>query len=163
MIKVAFLADHSEMAPILAQWFRTQWPAYYAERTPATIAQDFYAEANRRGLPVRLVALVDEALAGTIVLRERALATLPDYTPGLGGLFVAESYRRRGVGTALISAGMNVAREQGYETVYAATVAARGLLEGLGWELVGWKLIKASPHGQERVALYRCVLGTRGV
>jgi hypothetical protein len=57
---------------------------------------------------------------------------------------------------------MNVAREQDYERVYARTVAARGLLERLGWELVGWELVRAIPHGQERLALYRCILKTRG-
>lgn len=136
MIKVAFLADHAEAVPTLAQWFRAQWPDYYAAQTPEAIVQGFYSQANRNGLPVRLVAFMNEAPAGTVVLRQRAVETLPDYSPGLGGLFVAEPYRRRGVGTELVRAGMTVAREQGYESIYAGTVAARGLLERLGWELV---------------------------
>ena len=61
---------------------------------------------------------------------------LPDYKPGLGGLFVAESYRGRGIGTELVRAGMNVAQEQGYERFYATTVAAQGILVRLGWEQV---------------------------
>ncbi|MCB0075584.1 MAG: hypothetical protein KDE20_29220, partial [Caldilineaceae bacterium] len=70
MIEIAFLADHLEAIPTLTRWFRAQWPDYYAERTAADIAQDFYAEAQREGLPVRLVALSDGQLAGTITLRE---------------------------------------------------------------------------------------------
>jgi hypothetical protein len=50
MIKVAFLADHSDAVPILAQWFRTQWSDYYTERTPEAVTQDFYSGTNRRGL-----------------------------------------------------------------------------------------------------------------
>ena len=119
------------------------------------VARDFAAEANRRDLPVRLVAFVDEALAGTIVLRERAMEALPAYTPGLGGLFVAEPVRRRGVGTALIAAGMNLVRERGDGCVYAGTIAARNLLKKSGWELVGWKVIGPIPHEQEHLALYR--------
>lgn len=61
MITITFLAAHHETIPTLAQWFRAQWPGYYAERTPADIAQDFYAEANHHGLSVRLVTFVDEA------------------------------------------------------------------------------------------------------
>ena len=153
MIEIAFLADYPEAIPTLGQWFLTQWPEYYSERTPADIAQDFDAEANRSGLPVRLVAFADGELAGAITLREQATWTLPEYYPGLGGLFVVERYRGRGVGTELVKAGMKVAQEQGYEKVYATTVTARGILERLGW-----KLVQAVLQGDEQLALYRCEL-----
>ncbi len=149
MIAIAFLADHPETIPTLAQWFRAQWPDYYNERTPAEIAQDFAAEAHRARIPVRLVAIADGKLAGTITLRERALQALPEYQPGLGGLFVMERYRGRGIGTELVRAGMNVARELGYERVYTATVTARGILERLGWQLC-----KAVTHGDGQQLLY---------
>jgi GNAT superfamily N-acetyltransferase len=152
MIKVALLADYSEVVPTLAYWIRAQWPDYYVERTQADISQDFHSEANRHGLTVRLVAFLDEDLAGTIVLHERAFEPLPIYTPGLGGLFVTGPYRQRGIGSELIRAGMNVAREQGYETVYATTAAAGSLVENPGWELVSWMPIDTVPHGQERLA-----------
>lgn len=160
MITVDLLADHLETVPILADWFRAQWPDYFAGWTETAVRQSFQDEATRHGIPLRLVAFVDGTLAGTVVLRERAVGPLPDYRPGLGGLFVAAPYRRRGVGSALVSACMAVARAQGHPTLYAGTVAAQGLLERLGWELVDWKVIAAVPHGEERLALYRCLLGT---
>ena len=153
MIEIAFLADHLEAIPLLTRWFRAQWPDYYAERTAADIAQDFYAEAQREGLPVRLVALSDGQLAGTITLREEATWTLPEYRPGLGGLLVTEQQRGQGVGTELVRAGMKLALAQGYATIYATTVNARGILERLGW-----KLVKEVSHGDERLLLYGCDL-----
>jgi RimJ/RimL family protein N-acetyltransferase len=153
MIELSFLADYPEAIPILTHWFRAQWPEYYADRTPVDIAQDFYSEANRDGLPVRLVAFADGELAGTITLRERATRTLPEYHPGLGGLFVVGRQRGRGIGTELVRAGMNLAREQGYERVYATTVTARGILERLGW-----KLVPAVWHSNEQQVLYQCEL-----
>ena len=153
MIEIAFLADYPEVIPTLAQWFRAQWPEYYAERTPTEIAQDFFSEANRNGLPVRLIAFADGELAGTITLRERALRTLPGYHPGLGGLFVLERHRGRGIGTELVRAGMNLAREQGYERVYTATATAGGILE-----LLGWNLVQSVSHDDEQLVLYSCEL-----
>jgi GNAT superfamily N-acetyltransferase len=157
MIDIAFLVDYPEAIPTLTQWFRGQWPEYYAERTPADIAQDFYSEASRDGLPVRLVALADGELAGTISLREHALRGLPEYYPGLGGLFVVAQHRGRGIGTELVRAGMRMAQEHGYERVYTATVTARGILERLGW-----KTVQAVSHGDEQTVLYRCELENRG-
>jgi adenylate kinase family enzyme/RimJ/RimL family protein N-acetyltransferase len=153
MITIALLADHPTAASTLAQWFRAQWPAYYAGRGLAEIARDFHAEAQRGGLPVRLVAFVDGALAGTIVLREQALTAFPAFSPGLGGLFVPEPLRRRGIGTALIRAASSLARDQGHAAVYTATATARGLLEQQGWELV-----QTVQHGDERLAIFRRML-----
>jgi hypothetical protein len=56
MIKIAFLADHADAVPVLARWFRAQWPGYFAQRPLTEIEQDFHADANRNGLPTRLVA-----------------------------------------------------------------------------------------------------------
>jgi hypothetical protein len=48
---------------------------------------------------------------------------------------------------------MKVAQEQGYERVYATTIAARGILERLGW-----KLVQEVLHGDEQLMLYQCEL-----
>jgi GNAT superfamily N-acetyltransferase len=157
MIEIAFLVDHPKAISTLTQWFRGQWPEYYAAHTPADIAQDFHAEANRDGLPVRLLAFADGVLAGTVTLREQAFRAMPEYQPGIGGLFVAEQHRGRGIGTELVRAGMKLAQEQGYETVYIATVTACGIVEHLGWGLV-----QAVTHGDEQTVIYRYDLEKRG-
>lgn len=156
MIKIAYLADYPETIPTLIHWFRVQWPDYYAERTAAEIARDFRSEANRVGLPVRLVARSDGELAGTVTLRAQVVRSSPEYYPGLGGLYVAHQYRSQGIGTELVKAGMKVAQDQGYEKIYATTVAARGILERLGWELV-----QEVSHGDEQLLLYLCELNER--
>ena len=97
MVETAFLADHLYAIPTLAEWFRAQWPDYYAQRSQIDIEQDFHLEANQDKLPSRLVGFTNGALVGTIVLRELALATLPDFRPGLGGLFVPKTHRAHGV------------------------------------------------------------------
>jgi predicted N-acetyltransferase YhbS len=157
IISIIFLADCVEVIPTLTQWFHAQWPDYYAQRTSEAMAQDFYSEANRSGLPVRLVAFAEGELAGTITLRKEVLETHPEYTPGLGGLFVTEQFRNHGIGTDLVRAGMKVAREQGYETIYATTRAARGILERLGW-----RLVQIIQHDSEQLGLYQCELQRLG-
>jgi GNAT superfamily N-acetyltransferase len=150
MIEVAYLADHLEVVPQLAQWFLKQWPEYFREKSLDEIESDFYAEANRINIPIRLIALIRGNLAGTIVLRERAFNPLPKYTPGLGGLYVSEPYRQRGIGTELVRTGMKVAKEQGYENIFAGASTAQRIFETLGWEPIA-----SVREGPEQVVLYR--------
>jgi hypothetical protein len=56
MIKIAFLADHADAVHVLARWFRAQWPGYFAQCPLTEIEQNLHADANRNGLPTRLVA-----------------------------------------------------------------------------------------------------------
>ena len=152
MITIGFLADYLDTIPTLAKWFRHQWPDYHADMSQAEMEQDFLEDASRDRLPIRLVAFDSNELVGTIILREQKDA-LPEFQPELGGLYVVESHRGHGIATELVRAGMKLALEQGYETVFATTVLAAGILERLGWECV-----KTVNLQDGQVALYRCKL-----
>lgn len=151
MITIGFLADYPDTIPTLVTWFRAQWPDYFADWSPEEMAQDFLEDCSRDRLPIRLVAFVANELAGTIILREQGSETLSEFQPELGGLYVAASQRGCGVGTELVRAGMQLAHAQGYETVFATTVAAANILERLGWEFV-----KKVVHEDGELSLYRC-------
>jgi RimJ/RimL family protein N-acetyltransferase len=115
--------------------------------------QDFLEDASRDRLPIRLIAFESDEPVGTIILRKNGSETLPNFQPELGGLYVVDSHRGRGIATELVRAGMQVARKQGYETVFATTAAAAGILERLGWEFV-----QTAVHQEGPTAWYRCTL-----
>jgi RimJ/RimL family protein N-acetyltransferase len=153
MTTIRFLADHPDTIPTLVKWFRAQWPDYYAAISDEEMEQDFLEDASRDRLPIRLIAFESNELVGTIILRKNGSETLPEFQPELGGLYVVASHRGHGIATELVRAGMKVALDQGYETVFATTVAAAGILERLGWEIV-----KTVLHQDGQTALYRCKL-----
>ena len=152
MITIGFLADYLDTIPILIRWFREQWPDYHADMSQAEMEQDFLEDASCDRLPIRLVAFKSNQLVGTIILREQN-ETLKEFQPELGGLYVVESHRGHGIATELVRAGMQLAINQGYKTVFATTVAATGILEHLGWEF-----IKTITHEDGQLALYQCKL-----
>ena len=153
MITIGFLADYPDTIPTLAKWFRDQWPDYHADMSQEEMEQDFLEDASRDRLPIRLVAIESSELAGTIVLRENGTEKPPEFQPELGGLYVVASHRGNGIATELVRAGMQLARAQGYETVYAKTVVAAGILEHLDWEF-----IKTVVQQDGETSLYRCKL-----
>ena len=153
MITISFLADHLDTIPTLANWFRAQWPEYHAAMSQEEMEQDFLEDASRDRLPIRLVAFKSRELAGTIILRDNGTEMLPEFQPELGGLYVVESHRKHGVATELVRAGMQLAHKQGYETVFATTVVAAGILKRLGWEF-----LKTVVHEDEELPLYGCKL-----
>lgn len=119
-------------------------PTRLMKRSRKTFLKIYHATASSR-----LVAFVSNEVVGTIVLRRSDI----DDEPELGGLYVDESFRAHGIGTELVKAGMNLAREQGYKSLTATTVKAAGILERLGW-----KFIETVQYPDGEVSLYRCKL-----
>ncbi len=156
MVTIAFLIDHAEVIPTLANWFALEWSDYYAKKTLADIEQDFRSDLNRDKLPIRLIAYQDDLPVGTIVLREQISETHPQYQPGLGGLYVTISHRGQGIARQLVQAGMTTAQELGIQTLYATTQVAGGILEGLGWQHLG-----SIQNHAEQIALYQCTFNQR--
>ena len=70
MITITFLANHLDAIPTLTNWFREQWPDFYANWSEADFEQDFLEDASRHHLPIRLLAFESSKLVGTIVFRE---------------------------------------------------------------------------------------------
>ena len=153
MMTIGFLADHLDTIPTLIKWFRDQWPDYHADMSQEEMQLDFLEDASYDRLPIRLVAFESNQLVGTITRRDNGSSMPPEFQPELGGLYVVVSHRGQGVATELVRAGMQLAHKQGFETVFATTVVAAGILKRLGWEF-----LKTFVHEGEELSLYRCKL-----
>ncbi len=91
---------------------------------------------------VALVAKIDGVLCGTCLLVPSEIDPCHDVSPWLAGLYVAEDYRGRGVGSALVRAIEAQARMRGYQRLYLYTDTAIELYAALGWSIVDrvdWK------------------------
>lgn len=152
-VQVGLLTEHRDAIGVLAAWFIAQWPSYYAKRARRDVEKEFEAGMNTDRLPVVLLAHEAGTPLGTITLRERAMTDLPQYGPGLGAFYVSPNHRHRGIGTALVEAGMRTARQIGCAELYATTAAPGRIFERLGWTTLGPLL-----HRGEAINLYRCLV-----
>ena len=80
----------------------------------------------------------------------------PDGAAYIGDTAVRPEFRGRGVGAALVDAGLAWARDRGYEAVTLHFAAANALSSsfwtGLGFEVAMWHLRR---HIDERMATHR--------
>ena len=79
------------------------------------------------------VAYWGETPAGTCLLAPKEIEPCHPVTPWLAGLFVAEEFRGRGLGKALVNAVEQEARQLGNDQIYLYTDEAERFYGKLGW------------------------------
>lgn len=73
--------------------------------------------------PVALIAHDGAEFLGTVSLIDSDMEARPQYTPWVAALWVDEQQRSFGIGSALIKAAIEKAREQGFAEVYLCAEA----------------------------------------
>jgi len=132
---IAHLADHKEIVPTLARWFYQEWAYLHPNRTREDVERLIGERTNTTKIPVALIAFEGGELLGTVCLKVHDMDTRLDLTPWLAGLYVAVPWRRKGVGTALVSAIEKKAHELQVEKLYLFTPESEGFYSRLGWHI----------------------------
>lgn len=146
------LQENPAAVPVLAAWFKAEWPDFFAALRVEEIADTRFRPALTAGpLPVVLIAEEGGELCGTVALRAESSGKRKDLGPWASGVYVPPAFRGRGLGRALLEAAVAEAGRLGFEEVYGATDRIRDLLLELGWELVGTD----EYAGGEAVELFR--------
>lgn len=148
-VRIGYLVDHPEALPTLERLFRSEWPAYYGAAGPGNAQQDLVAYANRKQLPVGMVAFLGAEPCGVAALKTESISTHKQLTPWIAGGVVVPQYRRHGIGTRLVSALADVARTLGFTTLYSGTGTANSLLLR-----EGWRLVEVVQYDGETVSIY---------
>lgn len=136
-IRIEYLADHPECIPALAAWFHEQWRWFLPPESSAeTIAIKFRTHLNRDVPPIALVAFDGAELLGTASLRVHDMDILTNLTPWLGGVYVAQNHRHKGIARQLVNAVEQKALELGYQSLYLFTSDQASIYAKLGWKVL---------------------------
>jgi predicted N-acetyltransferase YhbS len=158
-IELDYLANHREAIPLIAQWMFEQWPQYLAGKTLSDVTTGIEERASFQRLPVAWVAIDSGTTVGTICLKQHDLDDRMDLSPWLGGLYVAASHRRRGIGEMLMNALLKEAIRLGYKHLYLWTPSSESYYAKRGWALMQRRLYKATPISL--LEKYLCAKGGR--
>jgi GNAT superfamily N-acetyltransferase len=137
-VTIAYLADRPEFLEQIAWLSWKEWQEIYQRRdkTLKDCMTAYQERMNRDQLPLTLVALHDNELAGMVSLKFHDLDTRPDLDPWLGGVLVLPEWRNRGVATMLIHRATAEAHRLKIPRLYLWTPSAEGLYRKLGWEVI---------------------------
>ncbi len=153
-LQIEALADHPQHVPTLAAWFYEQWRWFLPPESSAdAIAAKFRTHLNRDAAPLALIALKEGELLGSASLRVNDMDIFTELTPWLGGVYVAPPHRRRGVGTQLVRAVEQKARDLGHRSLHLFTFDQAPLYSSLGWQV----LKRVEYHGHPVVVMHKAL------
>jgi predicted N-acetyltransferase YhbS len=151
---IDYLADHLELAPVLAAWHHQEWGRLMPEWSHEQALAELQSHTGRCQVPTTFVALEDGRLVGSVSLLEDDLDGWEDLTPWLASLYVIPERRGQGLGTRLVKRVIEEAAALCVPTLYLFTAGQQAFYERLGWSL----LERARHHDSEVVILRRATV-----
>jgi len=141
------LGERPEAAPLLAEWFATEWPDYHRGRSLPDVASRFRLIPD---VEQTLIAEIEGEMVGTVALRGTWEAAPEIPPPWIGSLFVAPQHRGLGIGVALVDAAVIAAGEAGHS---AAHISIR--VDPASYICRGWRVVGTVFVGDESVTVLR--------
>ena len=134
-MEIGYLADHLDAIPLLAEHCHREWSYLVPGRTLQDVAESMHERAVRNRMPLALVAYDGTEILGTVYLTLHDMDTRTDLNPWLAGLYVIQARRNQGVGSRLVTALEDKARELKLAKLYLYTPSAQVFYAKLGWEI----------------------------
>lgn len=150
-MKIAYLADHADAIPLLAQWHHDEWRTMTPHVTVDDRMATLRSRLGHREVPTGFVAVADGTVAGMACLVAHDMDTRPLLTPWLATVLVAPQYRGRGIGSALSERVATEARALRFPHLYLMTFDKVGFYARLGWR----QLEQADYHGRPATIMIR--------
>lgn len=105
----------------------------HPEKTEQDVMRLVSERTNKDIVPVTLVAFEGDELIGTVCLKVNDMDTKSELTPWLAGLYVRESWRRKGVGSTLVKAIERKAFDIGVNHLFLYTPESEHFYAARGW------------------------------
>jgi len=135
-VVIDYLANHTEAIPVLAAWFHEEWSYLYPERTLYDVERSIAGRSQVDRIPIALVAMEAGEVIGTVCLKVHDMDTHLHLSPWLAGLYVARTWRGRGIGSALVRAMEEKAQELEVGHLYLYTPDSESFYASLDWRLL---------------------------
>ena len=132
------LADKPNATDTIANWYHTEWGHLSSDRTLQTLQSSLSDYLNRDTLPLILMLCRDYEPLAAVQLRYQENPKYPKESHWLGGVFVKQNERGKGLGNKIIQLAIEKARTMNITTLYLQTERHNiELYRQHGWQQVG--------------------------
>ena len=140
---VTDVRDRPDLAPVVAD---RVWRAWWRPRGHplAPIAAFLQTTLGGEPVPSALVAHDGEAYLGSALLIASDVDSRPHYTPWIAAVWVEEGRSGRGVGSALVRAGVVLGVAAGIERIHICAMPHNHAF----YRRLGWRLLEADVDGK---------------
>ena len=137
-LNFAYLADRPEAVPQIAQWWFHEWGHFAPDETVEDIVSQVNCLLSRDKVPIQIVAVMENAIVGVAVLELHEMFDLyPERLFWLGSVVVPRELRGRGIGSALATKIVEIAKAKDIKAVHLQTEHLNGgLYAKLGWQRI---------------------------
>ncbi|VVO97506.1 hypothetical protein PS850_02690 [Pseudomonas fluorescens] len=135
-MEIDYLCNHPALIPELAELNFKEWGQFKPGDTLQARTERMRAACGKGAVPTVLVALDGTQLLGGALLIESDLASRPELTPWLAGVYVKAEHRGRGIASRLVSRIVDEAAALAIPRLFLYTDSAQSLYSRLGWETV---------------------------
>lgn len=136
-MKLEYLTDREDALPILANWYHEEWGYLNPERTEEQVQDSLKQYFNSQKAPLMVLATQNKTILGAAQLKLREMDMFPEKEHWLGGVYVAQDSRGRGIASELTKKIISLSVAFGINTLHLQTNRHDGgLYKKLGWEPV---------------------------
>lgn len=132
-MRIDYLADHLEAAPLLAAWHSREWAALLPGWSEAEALAELRSHTGRRQVPTTFVAVEEGRVLGSASLLAADLDGWEHLGPWVASVYVVPDQRGRGLGKLLVRRAVAEARALAVPAVYLFTAGQEAFYEPLGW------------------------------
>ncbi len=135
-MEFSVLSDLPEAIPQVARWYFDEWGYLLEDDTYERSIERLGAYVEDDQMPVMVLAIEHGEVLGVAQLKLHELEdAYPELENWLGGVYVAEEHRGKGVGARLVERVLEIAPRFGVKKLYLQTeVLDGGLYARLGWK-----------------------------
>lgn len=126
-LTLAFLDGNSTESAELAHLHAKEWKHLYSRWDEHTALAEFRSQNTDGSMPATLVLRKDGRLIGSVSVVDNDCEARPDLTPWLASLFVLPEERRNGNGSRLITAAIDLAKQNNTGCLHVFTESAEDL------------------------------------
>jgi N-acetylglutamate synthase-like GNAT family acetyltransferase len=136
VVTIGYLVDHPECAATLTRWHYEEWHSLMPELSFADFGDELASHRERAAIPTTLVAVAGAEVVGSASLIVEDFPEWRQFTPWVASVFIAPTWRGRGIGTELVGRLVRLAGELGVPNVYLGTPDRVDFYRERGWSVV---------------------------